>query len=71
MPMTDRTAPTTSTWREPVYGTSRTSLIWLRTIAMMRTSNANPTRHDRYVVTNPPSRGPIAAATAAAAPTIA
>ena len=38
---------------------------------MIRTSSANPTRHDRYVVTNPPSRGPIAAATAAAAPTIA
>ena len=47
MPTTDRIAPTTSTWREPVYGTSRTSPIWLRTTAMMTTSSANPTRHDR------------------------
>ncbi len=69
MPMTDRIAPTTSTWREPVYATSRTKPIWIRTTAMITTSSANPTRHERYVVTNPPSRGPIAAAMAAAAPT--
>src|SRR6185436_16130356 len=36
---------------------------------MMTTSSANPTRHDRYVVMKPPSRGPTAAAIAAAAPT--
>ena len=36
---------------------------------MMTTSSPKPTRHDRYVVTNPPSSGPIAAAMAAAAPT--
>jgi hypothetical protein len=36
---------------------------------MMTTSRAKPTRQDRYVVTSPPSSGPIAAAIAAAAPT--
>ena len=69
MPTTDRIAPTMSILREPVYGTSRTSPIWLSTTAMMTTSSPKPTRHDRYVVTNPPSSGPIAAAIAAAAPT--
>ena len=39
------------------------------TTAMTTTSRPNPTRHDRYVVTNPPSSGPTAAAIAAAAPT--
>ncbi len=41
------------------------------TIAMITTSSKNPTRHDRKVVTKPPSRGPTAAAMAAAAPTMA
>ena len=36
---------------------------------MITTSSANPTRHDRYVVMNPPSSGPTAAAIAAEAPT--
>jgi hypothetical protein len=39
------------------------------TIAMTTTSSRNATRHDRYVVMNPPMRGPTAAAIAAAAPT--
>ena len=33
--------------REPVYGTSRISLIWLSTTAMITTSSAKPTRQDR------------------------
>ena len=69
MPRTDRTAPTTSTPRGPVYGASRTSLMPDSTTAMMPTSSRNPTRHDRNVVMNPPSSGPTAAAIAAAAPT--
>ncbi len=36
---------------------------------MTTTSPANATRHERYVVMKPPSRGPTAAAIAAAAPT--
>src|SRR5262249_18173497 len=40
-----------------------------RTIAITTTSPAKATRHDRYVVMNPPTSGPIAAAIAAAAPT--
>ena len=36
---------------------------------MITASIRNPTRHDRYVVTNPPISGPTAAPTAAAAPT--
>ena len=55
--------------REPVYATSRTSRIWLSTTAMMTTSSPKPTRQDRYVVTNPPRSGPMAAAIAADAPT--
>ena len=69
MPSTDSTAPPTSILRNPVNGTSTTSLMLNRTMAMITTSSMNPTRHDRYVVTKPPSRGPIAAPTAAAAPT--
>jgi hypothetical protein len=41
----------------------------LRTIAITRTSNRKPTRHDSSVVRKPPSSGPTAAAMAAAAPT--
>jgi hypothetical protein len=40
-----------------------------RTIPMITTSSAKPTRHDRYVVMKPPSSGPTAAAIAAEAPT--
>ena len=69
MPITDRTAPTASTSRGPVYGTSRTSLSPDSTTAMTTASRRNPTRHDRKVVTKPPSRGPTAAAMAADAPT--
>ncbi len=36
---------------------------------MITSSRAKPTRHERYVVTNPPSSGPTAAAIAAEAPT--
>ena len=35
---------------------------------MITSSIRKPTRHDRNVVTNPPSSGPTAAAIAAAAP---
>ena len=66
---TEKIAPTTSTRRSPVYGASRTSLIWDNTIAMITTSSAKPTRHDRYVVMKPPIKGPTAAAIAAEAPT--
>jgi hypothetical protein len=69
MPATDSTAPTTSTSRDPVYGTSRTRPIPDSTTAMTTTSSPNATRHDRYVVMTPPSSGPTAAAIAAAAPT--
>ncbi len=41
----------------------------MRTTAMMTASSANPTRQERNVVMNPPSRGPTAAAMAADAPT--
>ena len=37
--------------------------------AITTTSRKKPTRHDRNVVTKPPSSGPTAAAIAAAAPT--
>lgn len=69
MPSTDRTAPTTSTSRGPVWGTSWTREIPDSTTAMTTTSSRNPTRQDRKVVMNPPSSGPTAAAIAAAAPT--
>ena len=36
---------------------------------MITTSPANATRHERYVVTKPPTSGPTAAAIAADAPT--
>ena len=39
------------------------------TMAMITASSRKPTRHDRYVVMNPPISGPTAAAIAAAAPT--
>ena len=39
------------------------------TITITTSSSTKPTRHDRYVVMNPPSSGPTAAAIAAAAPT--
>ena len=39
------------------------------TTPMITTSSAKPTRHERYVVMNPPSSGPTAAAIAAEAPT--
>ena len=69
IPSTERTAPIGSTWRSPVYGASRTRLMLNRTTAMITTSSANPTRHERYVVMKPPSSGPTAAAIAAEAPT--
>jgi len=69
MPSTDSSAPTGSTSRAPVYGTSRTRPIPESTTAMTTASRANATRHERYVVMNPPSSGPTAAAIAAAAPT--
>ena len=45
------------------------SLIWDNTIAITTTSSPKPTRHERNVVTNPPSSGPTAAAIAIDAPT--
>ncbi len=69
MPTTENTAPTRSMCRSPVYGTSFTRRMPIRTTAMTTTSSANPTRHDRKVVMKPPSNGPMAAAIAAAAPT--
>jgi hypothetical protein len=69
MPSADRIAPTTSTPRSPVYGTSWTSLRPESTMAMITASPANATRQERKVVTKPPSSGPTAAAIAAAAPT--
>ena len=69
MPTAERIAPTTSTRRSPVYGTSWTSLLPTSTIAMITTSPKNATRHERYVVMKPPTSGPTAAAIAAAAPT--
>jgi hypothetical protein len=69
IPAAERIAPTTSTPLDPVYGTSLTSLLPRSTIAMITTSPKNATRQDRYVVMKPPSRGPTAAAIAAAAPT--
>ena len=44
---TERTAPTKSILRGPVYGTSLTRRIWDNTTRMMTTSSPNPTRHDR------------------------
>ena len=61
--------PTTSIWRAPVYGTSRTSLMLSSTTAITTSSRKKPTRHERKVVTKPPSSGPTAAAIAADAPT--
>ena len=69
IPTTDRTDPTRSNSRGPVYGTSLTSRTPDSTIAMTTTSSANATRHERKVVMNPPSSGPTAAAIAAEAPT--
>ena len=47
MPSTDRTAPTTSTRRNPVYSTSWMSLMPDSTTAMMTSSSTNAIRHDR------------------------
>ena len=47
MPSADRTAPTRSISRGPVYGTSFTCRVPTRTIAMITTSPANAIRHDR------------------------
>ena len=69
MPRTERIAPIASTWRGPVYGTSLMRPEPSNTIAMITSSSRKPTRHERKVVMNPPSSGPIAAATAAEAPT--
>ena len=69
MPKTDRTAPTASTSRDPVYATSRTRPIPDSTITMTTTSSPKATRYDRNVVMKPPRSGPTAAAMAAAAPT--
>ena len=44
-------------------------MIWDNTTAITTTSSPKPTRHERYVVTKPPSSGPTPAAIAAAAPT--
>ena len=41
----------------------------LSTTTMISASSPNATRHDRYVVMNPPSSGPTAAAIDADAPT--
>ena len=68
MPSTERIAPTTSICRGPVYATSWTSLIWDSTTAITTTSSAKPTRHERNVVTKPPSSGPTAAAIASGGP---
>jgi hypothetical protein len=70
MPTAESSAPTQSTPRGPVYGTSRTSLMPDSTIAITRSSSRNAIRHDRYLVMKPPSNGPTAAAIAAAAPTM-
>ena len=69
MPTTDNTAPTGSTVRGPVKGTSFTSRMPDSTTPMTTTSRRNAIRHDRNVVMKPPSNGPTAAAMAAAAPT--
>ena len=47
MPSTERTAPTASTCRAPVYGTSLTSPICDSTTAMITASSRKPTRQDR------------------------
>ena len=47
MPRTDRPAPTASTCRSPVYGTSLSSPIWDSTTAMTTASSRKPTRQDR------------------------
>src|SRR3954462_7631539 len=67
MPTADSTAPTTSTLRGPVYGTSRISFRPVRTTTITRSSSRKPTRHERKVVRKPPSSGPTAAAIAAGA----
>ena len=69
MPRTDRTAPTTSIRRSPMYGTSRMSPLPATTTMITMSSPRKPTRHDRNVVMKPPRSGPIAAAMAADAPT--
>ena len=56
IPTTERTAPTTSTDRSPVYGTSRMPRLPSSTAAMMSASIRKPTRHDSRVVTKPPIR---------------
>ena len=47
MPSADRTAPTTSIPRGPVYGTSFTARVPTSTIAMITTSPTNAIRHER------------------------
>jgi hypothetical protein len=47
IPTAERIAPTTSMRLSPVYGTSWTSLMPERTIAMITTSPRKPTRHER------------------------
>ena len=69
IPITEKSAPTRSIDREPVYGTSFTRPIPASTIAMMTASPRKPTRQERKVVTTPPISGPTAAAIAAEAPT--
>ena len=69
MPTTDRTAPTTSTSRGPVYGDVANEPDARQHDRDDTTSSANPTRQDRNVVMKPPSSGPTAAAMAADAPT--
>ena len=69
MPRTERIAPIASMCRGPVYGTSRTRPMLESTTAMITTSSAKPTRHERKVVMKPPNNGPTAAAIAAEAPT--
>ena len=69
MPITERNAPTPSTERSPVYGTSRIRRLPTRTAAMMTASSRNPARHESTVVMKPPTSGPIAAAIAPDAPT--
>ena len=49
MPRTERIAPTASTWRGPVYGTSLMRPEPSTTIAMIKSSSRKPTRHERKV----------------------
>lgn len=69
MPMIESAEPTRSIDRSPVYRTSFSSGAPMRTTAITSASSRKPTRQERYVVIAPPSRGPTAAAIAAAAPT--